>query len=750
MTKKWGKTSLSSGLLVLAALLPGLACEGTDHTATDPRYENEFSVLLEGLGTSLGDCVNAGAALASGVLTVELANGEDAVVSVVSNKLKINGHQCLEATGGAELTTSNVSKLTIVGANGGTHKVVLDLLPGSFGNLIGTSGGITIDVNSSTMSVGVRGSDAANKVTMAEDANNDLYLELNGNTAADVRVDGDPDSVVVSLGGGNDTFNAQDGTNLTVTHLGGTGPMTAVLTEPLTVYGGDGNDILEGGSGDDTLYGGAGNDTFQTFTDADGADTYHGGDGTDVIDYSNRDAGVTVDIDPGYGFPFVEGVVLHGVTADAADEVVFTIDGNPVTVTFAAQADTVQEILAELNTGLGATATASADDRGHLVVVASSDVAIAVTTDTDASLFGGANPSRVAGDIADADDGETGASEGDDVKIDVENIEGSDHDDVLTGSIVSNTIDGNDGDDDISGGPGNTVDCANDVDTLNGGDGDDIFRMGLVSNCGDAISGDAGTDTANYEMRVADLIISINGSANDGEGPEATGEKDNVKTTIEVLVSGEGNDTLTGGTGDDEIHGGLGVDTIRGGNGNDTILGGPGNDIIHGDAGDDTIDEATGTDSAYIKTMSAFDGQDVIHGGTGTNSCDFRRGDAPGTTTTYTLCFSATTANCTAAANDGVDGDDLTNCTEVTLDDGVDDVTGSDSDDTVNAGGGDDIINGGKGNDFLYGEADDDTLNGGEGEDRLDGGPGTNTLDGGDGDADICVQPNTGNTACEI
>ena len=60
MTKKWGKTSLSSGLLVLAALLPGLACEGTDHTATDPRYENEFSVLLEGLGTSLGDCVNAG------------------------------------------------------------------------------------------------------------------------------------------------------------------------------------------------------------------------------------------------------------------------------------------------------------------------------------------------------------------------------------------------------------------------------------------------------------------------------------------------------------------------------------------------------------------------------------------------------------------------------------------------------------------------------------------------------------------
>src|SRR5262245_5348350 len=114
MKNRRGKTSLSSGL-VLAALLPGLACQA-DRAEPSARA-NEFGVLLEGLGDDIADCTNAGAALASGTLTLDLADGEDAVVSVLGGKLKVNGFQCLSATGGTELTTAAVTKLVFNGAS---------------------------------------------------------------------------------------------------------------------------------------------------------------------------------------------------------------------------------------------------------------------------------------------------------------------------------------------------------------------------------------------------------------------------------------------------------------------------------------------------------------------------------------------------------------------------------------------------------------------------------------------------------
>src|SRR5690606_3247433 len=120
----------------------------------------------------------------------------------------------------------------------------------------------------------------------------------------------------------------------------------------------------------------------------------------------------------------------------------------------------------------------------------------------------------------------------------------------------------------------------------------------------------------------------------------------------------------------------------------DTLIGGPGNDELHGEAGDDFIDEAMAEDVAGASaswslplsgddrtvygryedvgatTPSAFGGQDKLHGGTGNNTCNFRRGNADASQ--YSLCYSATTAFCTAAFDDGVtatlasEGDDLT------------------------------------------------------------------------------------------
>jgi RTX calcium-binding nonapeptide repeat (4 copies) len=67
----------------------------------------------------------------------------------------------------------------------------------------------------------------------------------------------------VDLGDGNDTLNDQ------------------LMQSPLTVKGGDGDDVINGGGGSDTIDGGAGNDTI---TGGGGNDKITGGDGTDNID----------------------------------------------------------------------------------------------------------------------------------------------------------------------------------------------------------------------------------------------------------------------------------------------------------------------------------------------------------------------------------------------------------------------------------------------------------------------------------
>ena len=67
---------------------------------------------------------------------------------------------------------------------------------GSFAGLFGTTGNIIVNVLGSSLDLGVRGSDAANAVTLAQNATKpDLYLELSGNAAADVKVVGAPHSV---------------------------------------------------------------------------------------------------------------------------------------------------------------------------------------------------------------------------------------------------------------------------------------------------------------------------------------------------------------------------------------------------------------------------------------------------------------------------------------------------------------------------------------------------------------------------
>ncbi len=746
-------TSLGQGLLAVT-VIAGFACQGEDFTPSDD--EIQLGVALEELGVEVVDCtqalVDTDFVALTKVLTLAVPNGDDAVISVVGGKLKVNGWQC-KTTTGTELTSTNVNKINIDVA--GTSKIVFDLLPGTFGNIFGNTGGITVTDGGAAggVSIGVRGTAAANPFKMAQEGNaaaGPYYLELSGNAQADVKIVGNPDAVSFALGDGPDTFSAQDQL-LTVSHLSGTAPTTSVHAgEPISVFGGLGADIIKGGLGDDTIDGGPGNDIFQmsaTNVD-DGADTYIGGDGTDLVDYSTRDAAVNVSIAPTYARGWVEGVNIFDFTVDASETLIFNDGSGPTTITFPG-APTVGQtaILAHLNSasGFNSLAVASVNDRGELVVVKAAPAGQMNITGGTAGLFVGTPTNNGVSQLAiDPDDGMT--AEADDVRADVENVNGSSVADVISGSLKSNVINGNGGNDDISGGIAGS-DCAQDVDALNGGDGDDMFRLGSLANCSDVVDGNAGRDTANYELRSAVMTIDLDSAADDGDN--AVTENDNIKTTVEVVMGGENNDIITGGAADEELHGGIGNDTLTGGAGADTLVGGTGNDILLGGVGNDTISEKAIDDTPYIKVFTTFGGADVINGGTDFDVCDYGR--AAATAMAFTLCTSATVnaAGCATSNDDGPAGelDDLTNCDHLIGGGGIDTVTGSDGDDTVEGGAGADVINGGAGNDTLFGDADNDTLNGGDGEDSLDGGGGTNTIDGGE-DVDICLEGTL--TACEL
>jgi Ca2+-binding RTX toxin-like protein len=65
----------------------------------------------------------------------------------------------------------------------------------------------------------------------------------------------------------------------------------------------------------------------------------------------------------------------------------------------------------------------------------------------------------------------------------------------------------------------------------------------------------------------------------------------------DVLEGGNGNDVLIGGRGDDTLDGGFGDDRLFGGQGDDKLLGGDGNDVLKGGGGNDTLDGGPGKDS---------------------------------------------------------------------------------------------------------------------------------------------------------
>ena len=340
-------------------------------------------------------------------------------------------------------------------------------------------------------------------------------------------------------------------------------------------------------------------------------------------------------------------------------------------------------------------------------------------------------------------------------------------------------------------------------DVLSGGGGDDVFDGGPGA---DQFDGDGGHDTVTYASRTKPITVNLDNTATSGEA----NEKDRIPDTIQTIIGGSGNDNidgsasnanllLIGNAGRDAIRGGGGNDTLQGGAGNDTLYSSGGADVFTGGAGSDTVTYASNSDDLNISLdnvandggvneldnvddtnetivggsgddvisvsnsakitrvlfggagndslvggvandrLSGDDGNDTLVGGAGNDlliggagSDVFSGGKGGGDAVTYGYATAPLTVSIDNIANDGVAGEQdnvKTDVENIYGGSGSDTLTGSSADNVIYGGAGNDLITGLGGKDSLFGESGNDRFVAKDGlVDAIDGGAGTDKL----------------------
>jgi Ca2+-binding RTX toxin-like protein len=363
-----------------------------------------------------------------------------------------------------------------------------------------------------------------------------------------------------------------------------------------TINGGDGVDHFRGGAGDDMLFGFEGDDRFRP--DA-GNDFIDGGDGVDRVRYDRAGAGAIVDlganltIDDGEGgHDFLNSI--EDVRGSAFSDRIGG-NGGDNRLEGGSGNDT-------LNGGLGDDVLQGDGGEDSLRGDAGDDL-LDGGDDVDEARYDHATASVIVDlSIGEAiDDGEGGH----DTLINIEDVQGSDFSDSITGDFGNNRLIGGSAD-----------------DVLNGFEGDDS----LSGNAGnDVIDGGDGVDEIRYDHATAGVEVSLllGGAIEDGEGGfDILDNIENVRGSDHsdfitgdhngnVLAGRSGDDTLRGEGGDDSLLGEGGDDSLRGGFGNDTLVGDDGDDVISGGGEDDSLWGGAGADT-FAFDLGFIDDDDII------------------------------------------------------------------------------------------------------------------------------------------
>jgi len=289
---------------------------------------------------------------------------------------------------------------------------------------------------------------------------------------------------------------------------------------------------------------------------------------------------------------------------------------------------------------------------------------------------------------------------------------GDGDDDVFAGD-GDDFVNGGGGDDNIFGGAGN--------DSLDGGAGNDIINGGSGNNL---VVGKEGEDTFVFDSTHTGATRVSGGSnfnsidAEDGE-PDVFDFDGNAGGTIEIYSDNE--DAL------DFIDYDSGVtvtrDHVTTSSLTANILSNQLPTNFLGSTFDDNIDlsfcilfVSTDCGVSLDYFIAGFEGSDIINAGDGNNTIEGGFGDDT---------ISSGSGNDTIA---GDEGNDIINAGG-----GDDFIEGNEDEDTINAGAGNDVVDGGEGDDTISGGDGNDTLGGGDNDDVIAPGTGVDIVDGGTG-----------------
>ncbi|MEB3335062.1 MAG: M10 family metallopeptidase C-terminal domain-containing protein [Cyanobacteriota bacterium] len=427
------------------------------------------------------------------------------------------------------------------------------------------------------------------------------------------------------------------------------------------IWAGDGNDEIDGGSGGDRLYGEAGDDTLHGGNGRWFGDLFYigdlidGGSGWDIATFQSS---VTIDL----RFGGVHGGEALGDTFASIEQFNGSAQrdyfyGGNFADKFQGGAD------ADYINGGGGSDTASYADRTS-----------GITADMTFNNLAAGDENRSPNEIAGRSDGKVSPADSAwaDTLISIENIEGTNFDDILLGDERNNTFWGLGGNDRIEGDALSTPQGS--WDDMYGGAGDDTFKVGM----NDLADGGPGNDVATFVGGALFLdFVNFNFSI----GGTAIHVRD-----IETYIGTDFNDIVIGASHGETINlGAGGSDWADGQGGDDVLYTSDGYDVLIGGAGYDTVvfhrsmmaSWQTGElDAAIAETWESWeaiqgaDGVDVIR----TNDWG------------YAVELRGGAGNDILATGPGQLISDI--------------LSGEEGDDWLDGGAGADILNGGNGNDI--------------------------------------------------
>jgi len=381
-----------------------------------------------------------------GNVTMDLSGIEDINLNALGGVDNITVHDL----SGTDATAFNLD-LLMSGSGAGdgqTDTVIVE----------GTAGNDNVEVTGSGTSFTVTGLSAVVTTTGSEGAKDQLVIKgLGGDDtlSAATLPAGVVNNLTIDGGAGNDIIRGSQGVDF--------------------LFGGDGNDFIDGNQGADSASLGAGDDTFQ-WDPGDGSDTVEGQEGSDKMIFIGSNApSENIDISAnGNRVRFFRDAGNITMDLNDVEEIDFNALGGDDSITIGDHSATDLSVV-----NLNLSGSAGGGDGGADAVIINGtglDDAIQIAS------FDNGNRIAVGGLFPFVNI--TGAEASND-HLTVKTLAGNDGVDALSlaAASIQLTLDGGDGNDDLSGGEGN--------DTLIGGAGDDVLR-GAGGN--DDLSGDAGDD----------------------------------------------------------------------------------------------------------------------------------------------------------------------------------------------------------------------------------------------------------------